>query len=85
MLIGCEMAIDEPSTGRVVGKAIFLNNDSHADIIVSLDVLEKGITRKVSRAINGVSSDAAFFDFTGGQNYDGYRYSDFRVRPIRAY
>lgn len=28
---------------------------------------------------------AAFFDFNGGQNYDGYRYSDFRVRPIRAY
>ncbi len=85
MLIGCEMAIDEPSTGRVVGKAIFLNNDSHEDIIVSLEILEKGITRNVSRAINGVSSDAAFFDFNGGQNYDGYRYSDFRVRPISAY
>ncbi|WP_319755575.1 InlB B-repeat-containing protein [uncultured Sphaerochaeta sp.] len=58
MLIGCEMAIDEPSTGRVVGKAIFLNNDSHEDIIVSLEILEKGITRNVSRAINGITSDA---------------------------
>ena len=58
MLIGCEMAIDEPSTGRVVGKAMFLNNDSHEDIIVSLEILEKGITRNVSRAINGITSDA---------------------------
>nr|WP_319520768.1 InlB B-repeat-containing protein [uncultured Sphaerochaeta sp.] len=58
MLAGCEIAINEPSTGRVVGKAVFLNNDSHEDIIVSLEILEKGKTRNVSRAINGITSDA---------------------------
>ncbi len=28
---------------------------------------------------------AAFFDFNSGNNYDGNRSSDFRIRPIRAY